>query len=153
MRASSVPAVMRAPTSAATLCTTPLSPATTASPPSCVLFARRRAMSPATTARCAASLAEPSATARPQMHVEGAIELGRIAAAVSVTRPAGAADDAAVDLYRLDADGRGAQRMRVQLGRGPAERVQVRSGLVPGDVVIVSDTSAVAGEAPRITLK
>ncbi|SRR5665213_2071088 len=99
------------------------------------------------------ALSHPSAAARPQMHVEGAIELGRIAAAVSVTRPAGAADDAAVDLYRLDADGRGAQRMRVQLGRGPAERVQVRSGLVPGDVVIVSDTSAVAGEAPRITLK
>jgi multidrug efflux pump subunit AcrA (membrane-fusion protein) len=99
------------------------------------------------------ALANPSLAARPQMHVEGAIELGRIANAVSIARPAGAADDATVDLYRVDSDGRGAQRVRVQLGRGPADRVQVRAGLAPGDVTIVSDTSAIAGDAPRISLR
>ena len=99
------------------------------------------------------ALARPTSAARPQMHVEGAIELGRIANAISVARPAGVADDATVDLYRLDPDGRGAQRVRVQLGRGPADRIQVRAGLVPGNVVIVSDTSAIAGDAPRITLR
>jgi len=99
------------------------------------------------------ALARPSLAARPQMHVEGAIELGRIANAVSIARPAGAADDATVDLYRVDLDGRGAQRVRVQLGRGPADRVQVRAGLVPGDVTVVSDTSTIAGDAPRISLR
>jgi multidrug efflux pump subunit AcrA (membrane-fusion protein) len=99
------------------------------------------------------SLAQPSPAARPQMHVEGAIELGRIANAVSIARPAGAADDASLELYRLDSDGRGAQRVRVQLGRGPADRVQVRAGLTPGDVVIVSDTAAIAGDAPHIALR
>ena len=95
----------------------------------------------------------PSNAVRPQMHVEAAIELGRIVNAISVARPAGAADDASLELYRVDPDGRGAQRVRVQLGRGPAERVQVRSGLTPGDVVIVSDTSTLAGDAPRIALR
>jgi len=99
------------------------------------------------------ALAHPSSAARPQMHVEGAIELGRVANAVSISRPAGTPDDATVDLYRLDPDGRGAQRVRVQLGRGPADRVQVHSGLAPGDVAIVSDTSALTGDAARITLR
>ncbi|HEX3551130.1 MAG TPA: HlyD family efflux transporter periplasmic adaptor subunit [Candidatus Elarobacter sp.] len=99
------------------------------------------------------TLVRQSPSARPQMHVDGAIELGRVANAVSIARPAGAADDAAVDLYRLDPDGRSAQRVRVQLGRGPADRVAVRAGLSPGDVVIVSDVTATAGEAARINLR
>jgi HlyD family secretion protein len=99
------------------------------------------------------ALAHPSSGARPQMHVEGAIELGRIANTISIARPAGAADDTAVDLYRLDLDGRGAQRVHVRLGRGPADRVQVRAGLAAGDVVIVSDVTPVAGDAAHITLR
>jgi HlyD family secretion protein len=99
------------------------------------------------------ALVRPSPAARPQMHVEGAIELGRVPNAVSIARPAGAADDTTVDMYRLDSDGRGAERVRVQLGRGPADRVQVRSGLFPGDVVIVSDVTPAAGSAPHITLR
>jgi HlyD family secretion protein len=99
------------------------------------------------------ALDHPSRAARLQMHVDGAIELGRIPNAVSVTRPAGAADDATVQLYRVDRSGRTAQLVRVTLGRGPADRVQVRSGLTPGDVVIVSDISTIAGDAPRILLR
>jgi HlyD family secretion protein len=93
-----------------------------------------------------------SLAARPQMHVEGAIELGRVAAAISIARPAGSVDGATVDLYRLEPGGRSALRTRVGLGLGPADRVQVRSGLAPGDIVIVSDTAA-AGEAARINLR
>ncbi|HEX3463639.1 MAG TPA: HlyD family efflux transporter periplasmic adaptor subunit [Candidatus Elarobacter sp.] len=99
------------------------------------------------------ALAQPSLAARPQMHVEGAIELGRVANAISIARPAGAADGVSIPLYRLDPDGRGAERVRVELGSGPADRVQVRAGLVPGDVVIVSDTSTIAGDAPHIALR
>ena len=90
---------------------------------------------------------------RPQMHVDGTIELARIPNAISVARPAGAADGATLDVYRLAPDGRSADRVRVQLGSGPADRVQVRAGLSPGDVVVVSDTTALAGDAPHITLR
>lgn len=99
------------------------------------------------------ALERRSVAARPQMHVDGAIELGRVAHAITVARPAGAVDDSTVELYRLDSDRRTAERTRVRLGRGPADRIEVRSGLVPGDIVIVSDTSAAAGDAARITLR
>jgi multidrug efflux pump subunit AcrA (membrane-fusion protein) len=99
------------------------------------------------------ALTRQSGAARPQMHVDGAIELGRVAGAVSVARPAGAADGATLSLYRLDRDARSAERVRVELGSGPADRVRVRAGLAPGDVVIVSDTTGITGDAPRINLR
>lgn len=91
------------------------------------------------------------AFARPSMHVDGAIELERIAGAVSIARPAGAGDDAALDLYLVEPGGATARRVRVRLGHGSLDRVQVRSGLSAGATVIVSDTSS-AGDAPRIAL-
>jgi multidrug efflux pump subunit AcrA (membrane-fusion protein) len=98
------------------------------------------------------ALAATPAFARPAMHVDGAIELSRIPNALSIARPAGASDDAVIDLYRVAPDGRTATRVRVQLAHGSTQRIEVRSGLRAGQSVIISDTSG-AQDAPRITLR
>jgi multidrug efflux pump subunit AcrA (membrane-fusion protein) len=45
-------------------------------------------------------------------------------------------------LFRLGADGATATRTKVQLGRGSATKVVILNGLLPGERVILSDTSA-----------
>ncbi len=86
------------------------------------------------------------AGSRPDLNVDGTIDLERIANAVSIARPAGAADNTTVGLYRILPDRVHAQLVDVRLGRGSADRVQVLSGVNPGDTVIVSDTSAYGGQ-------
>lgn len=88
---------------------------------------------------------------RPDTTIEATIELQTLADVLSIARPAGAADDAAVSLYRLDRNGSNARILRVQLGRGSTDRIQVVSGLQAGDTVIVSDTSSYGG-APILHL-
>jgi HlyD family secretion protein len=83
--------------------------------------------------------------ARPDLTVDGTIELERIPDAVYVARPAGVADDSTADVYRLDASGTRAALARVSFGRGSNDRIEVRSGLAPGDGIIISDTSSYGG--------
>jgi HlyD family secretion protein len=80
--------------------------------------------------------------ARPDLSVEGTIELEKLADAVYVGRPAFGQDDSTIGLFRLGADGATATRTKVQLGRGSATKVVIQNGLLPGDRVILSDTSA-----------
>jgi HlyD family secretion protein len=80
--------------------------------------------------------------ARPDLSVEGTIELERLADAIYVGRPAFGQDDSTIGLFRLSADGVTAARTKVQLGRGSATKVVILNGLTPGDHVILSDTSA-----------
>jgi HlyD family secretion protein len=80
--------------------------------------------------------------ARPDLSVEGTIELESLADAVYVGRPAFGQDDSTIGLFRLGADGVTATRTKVQLGRGSATKVVILNGLTPGDRVILSDTSA-----------
>lgn len=84
--------------------------------------------------------------ARPDLNVDGTIELERILHALSIARPADAADNTTITLFRITSDGSRATPVRVHLGRGSIDRVQVLSGLFPGDTVIVSDTSAYIGQ-------
>jgi RND family efflux transporter MFP subunit len=81
---------------------------------------------------------------RPSQSVDGTIELFRIGNALTIARPAGKADESTIDLFRVDPRSARASRTRVRLGTGSLDRVEVRSGLAPGDTVIVSDTSAFA---------
>jgi multidrug resistance efflux pump len=78
--------------------------------------------------------------ARPDLTVDGIIELERIADTVFVTRPAVADASAAVQLWKLSDDST-AVRVPVELGRLSARTVEIRAGLGPGDRVIVSDMS------------
>jgi HlyD family secretion protein len=80
--------------------------------------------------------------ARPDASLDGLIEIARIPSAVSLARPAAASDGSTLELFKVVDGGTRAVRVRVRLGAGSSERVQVLSGLAPGDVVVVSDTSA-----------
>lgn len=92
------------------------------------------------------------AVARPALNVNATIVVARIADAVSILRPAGIADGSTVELYRIAPGGRRATLTQVRLGRGSVDRVQLLAGLRAGDTVIVSDTSAYAGQ-PSLTLR
>jgi HlyD family secretion protein len=80
--------------------------------------------------------------ARPDANVDGTIIISKIPDAVSIARPAGATDGSTIDLFKVVDGGSRAVRVRVRLGQGSNDRVQVLSGIAPGDTVIVSDMSA-----------
>ena len=80
------------------------------------------------------------AGARPDLSVDATIELERLADAVFVARPVRAQENAAGSVFRVT--GSEATRVKVQFGRASASAIEIRSGLAPGDRVIVSDDSA-----------
>jgi multidrug resistance efflux pump len=77
--------------------------------------------------------------ARPDLSVDATIELERLPNVVYVGRPADGSSEATVGLFVLDADGRYARRVQVDLGRGSVNAIEVRKGLKPGDQVILSE--------------
>lgn len=84
--------------------------------------------------------------ARPDLSVDGTIELDRLRDALYVGRPATAEPNATVTLFKLAPDGREAQRVTVKLGQASVNTVQVLQGLSVGDKVITSDMSASEGQ-------
>lgn len=79
--------------------------------------------------------------ARPDLSVDGTIEVDRLAEAVHVGRPAYAQPEGAATLWKVVEDGAAAVRVRVRLGRASVNAVEVTDGLRPGDEVILSDLS------------
>ncbi len=79
--------------------------------------------------------------ARPDLSVDGVIELERMGDVLHVGRPTYGQANATIGLFRLTADGDEAERVQVVLGRTSANAVEIVSGLAPGDVVILSDMS------------
>ncbi len=90
--------------------------------------------------------------ARPDLNVDGTIDLETLRNIISIARPAGASDDTTIGLYRIAHGSNVAHLVDVHLGHGSTDRVQVLSGLAAGDTVIVSDTSAYGG-APTLHLR
>jgi HlyD family secretion protein len=80
-------------------------------------------------------------SARPDLSVDGTIELERLTNVLNVSRPAFGQGQQTVGLFRLSADGQEAQRVQVTLGRTSVSTVEIVSGLKEGDQVILSDTS------------
>jgi multidrug efflux pump subunit AcrA (membrane-fusion protein) len=80
--------------------------------------------------------------ARPDLSVDGTIELDRIPDALHVGRPAYGQPGSTVGLFRISPDGQTAVRVPVELGRGSVNRIEVLAGLAEGDEIILSDTSA-----------
>ncbi len=89
--------------------------------------------------------------ARLQLQVEGIIYIAQIDEAIFVGKPTFTRTNAEVTIYKLDSDSDYASRVRVMLGRSSVNRVEVLDGLVPGDRVILSDSSDWQDQ-PRILL-
>lgn len=94
---------------------------------------------------------ELPAGARPDLSVDGTIELERLDDVLHVGRPTSGQPDGRTSLYRL-VDDRVAERVVVELGRASVGRIEIRAGLDEGDQVILSDTSQWS-EHDRIALK
>jgi HlyD family secretion protein len=78
--------------------------------------------------------------ARPDLSVDGTIELERLADVLHVGRPANGQPGSRVSLFRLTGDDVG-ERVPVELGRASVGRIEIRDGLLHGDRVILSDMS------------
>ncbi|CAN5811956.1 HlyD family efflux transporter periplasmic adaptor subunit [soil metagenome] len=79
--------------------------------------------------------------ARPDLSVDGTIQVERLDDVLHVGRPAYGQANSAVGLFRLTPDGAEASRVNVRLGRTSVNTVEILGGLQPGDKVIISDMS------------
>ena len=79
--------------------------------------------------------------ARPDLSVDGTIEVERLANVLYVGRPADGQSDATLGMFKLVNGGHEAVRVSVRLGKASVNTVEVRGGLDPGDEVILSDMS------------
>jgi HlyD family secretion protein len=82
------------------------------------------------------------AGARPDLSVDGTITLEKLANVEYVGRPVIGQPGAKITLFKLDPDGKDAQRVNVSLGRSSVNNIEVLDGLKVGDQVILSDMSA-----------
>lgn len=80
-------------------------------------------------------------SARPDLSVDGTVEIARLDDVVHVARPMVAQANQRVGLFKLEPDGEHASRVFVQLGMASVNDVEIQEGLVPGDVIIASDMS------------
>ena len=80
--------------------------------------------------------------ARPDLTVDGTIELERLEDVLYVGRPAQGQPESLVGLFRLGEGTSEAARVKVRLGRASVNTIEVVEGLKEGDQVILSDTSA-----------
>ncbi|PYQ31669.1 MAG: RND transporter [Acidobacteria bacterium] len=80
--------------------------------------------------------------ARPDLTVDGVIELERLADVLYTGRPVQGSDGATIALFRVRADGHDAVQTNVTLGRTSVNSVEIKQGLREGDRVILSDMSA-----------
>jgi HlyD family secretion protein len=79
--------------------------------------------------------------ARPDLSVDGTIQLAKLDDVVYVGRPVFGQQDATVQLFKLEPDGKYASKVKVQLGRSSVNTIEIKDGLKVGDQVILSDMS------------
>jgi len=79
--------------------------------------------------------------ARPDLSVDGTIDLERLDNVLYVGRPAFGQESSTISLFRLEGDGHDATRVPVKVGRASVNSIQVLEGLREGDTVVLSDMS------------
>jgi multidrug efflux pump subunit AcrA (membrane-fusion protein) len=79
--------------------------------------------------------------ARPDLSVDGTIDLEKLENVLYVGRPAFGQENSTISLFRLDTDGQGATRTPVKVGRASVNSIQIQEGVKEGDTVILSDMS------------
>lgn len=82
---------------------------------------------------------------RSGLQVDGMIEIERIEDVIYVGRPVHGQADSPSTLFKLEADGLTATRVRVTFGRSSVNAIEIIDGLKVGDRVILSDMSAFEG--------
>jgi HlyD family secretion protein len=80
--------------------------------------------------------------ARPDLSVDGTIEIERLDNVLHVGRPAYGQGESMVGLFKLERDGKTATRAQIRLGKSSVSTIEVLGGLQEGDRVILSDMSA-----------
>jgi HlyD family secretion protein len=79
---------------------------------------------------------------RPDLSVDGVVTIERLADVLYVGRPVTGQPGAKIMLFKLDPDGKEAQKVAVTLGRSSVNTIEVMDGLKVGDQVVLSDMSA-----------
>jgi HlyD family secretion protein len=79
--------------------------------------------------------------ARPDLSVDGTIDLDRLQDVLYVGRPAFGGENSTISLFKLTPDGKGAVRVPVKVGKVSVNADQILQGLNEGDTVILSDMS------------
>jgi len=78
--------------------------------------------------------------ARPDLSVDGIIQIERVSDVLFVSRPAYGQANSTVGMFKITPDG-DAVRVNVRLGRSSVSNIEILDGLQQGDSVIVSDMS------------
>ena len=81
------------------------------------------------------------AGARPDLSVEGAVDLERLSDVLQTGRPVYGQPFSTITLFRITPDGKEALRVPVKLGRASVNAMEIVEGLQAGDRVILSDMS------------
>lgn len=79
--------------------------------------------------------------ARPDLSVDGTVDLEKLDNILYVGRPAFGQENSTISLFKMEPDGRDAIRVPVKVGRASVNSIQVLDGLHEGDTVILSDMS------------
>ncbi len=79
--------------------------------------------------------------ARPDLSVDGTIDLEKLENVLYVGRPAFGQENSTISMFKLDPAGNAAARVQVKTGRASVNLIQIDSGLKEGDTVILSDMS------------
>jgi multidrug efflux pump subunit AcrA (membrane-fusion protein) len=79
--------------------------------------------------------------ARPDLSVDGTVEIENLKDVLYVGRPVHGASQSTISLFKLTSDGSEAARVNVKLGRSSVNTVEILQGLQVGDRVILSDMS------------
>ena len=79
--------------------------------------------------------------ARPDLSVDGTIDLEKLENVLYVGRPAFGQENSTISMFVLDRQGNGAARTQVKTGRASVNLIQIDTGLKEGDTVILSDMS------------
>jgi len=81
------------------------------------------------------------AAARPDLSVDGTIQLEKLENVVFVGRPVFGQQDATVQLFKVEPEGKFANKVKVTFGKASVNTIEVKDGLQVGDKVILSDMS------------
>ena len=80
--------------------------------------------------------------ARPDLSVDGTVEISNIKDVLYVGRPVHGQENSTIGIFKVTEDGSEATRVNVKLGRSSVNTVEILEGLKVGDKVILSDMSA-----------